>query len=94
MRELVVDLKRMPASEKVKNHCSRACGMIFKLRYYVPLSTLKPIYYIMFHSVLLYSSINWGRASKHLLYKINHFLTVFIQAGCALATVLILKNIK
>ena len=25
---------------------------------------------------------------------VNHFLTVFIQAGCALATVLILKNIK
>ena len=30
----------------------RACGMIFKLRYYVSLSTLKLIYYSMFHSVL------------------------------------------
>ena len=52
--------------------------MIFKLRHFVPLSTLKLIYYSMFHSVLQYSLINWGRASKHLLYKIktlqNHFL--------------------
>jgi len=38
--------------------------MIFKLRYYVPLSTLKLIYYSMFHSVIQYSLINKKRASK------------------------------
>ena len=36
MRELVVDLKRMPASEKVKNHWSRGldleCVVLLKVR--------------------------------------------------------------
>jgi len=43
---------------------SRACGMVFKLRHYVPLSTLKLIYFSTFHSVIQYSPINWERASK------------------------------
>ena len=55
--------------------------MIFKLRHYVPLSTLKLIYYSMFHSVLQYSSINWGRASKHLLYKIKTLQNRFLRAS-------------
>ena len=52
-----------PHIEQIRVKLSRACGMIFKLRHYVTLSTLKLIYYSMFHSVLQYSLINWGRAS-------------------------------
>ena len=55
--------------------------MIFTLRHYVPLSTLKLIYYCMFHSVLQYSLINWGRASTHLLYKIKPFPNRFLLAS-------------
>ena len=29
---------------------SKVCGMIYKLRHYVPLSTLRIVYYSMFHS--------------------------------------------
>ena len=49
-----------PHIEQISLKLSRACGMIFKLRHYVLLSTLKLIYYSMFHSVLQYSLINWG----------------------------------
>jgi len=38
--------------------------MIYKLRHYVPLQTLKLVYYSMFHSHLQYSLLNWGRAAK------------------------------
>ena len=70
-----------PHIEQISVKLSRACGMIFKLRHYVPLSTLKLIYYSMFHSVLQYSVINWGRASKHLLYKIKTLQNRFLRAS-------------
>ena len=44
--------------------------MIFKLRHYVPLSTLKWLYYAMFHSHLQYSLLNLGRACKSHYYKL------------------------
>ena len=50
--------------EKLTCDLSKVCGMIYKLRHYVPLSTLKLFYYVMFHSHLQYSLLNWGRASK------------------------------
>ena len=70
-----------PLIEQIIVKLPRACGMIFKLRHYVPLSTLKLIYYSMFHSVLQYSLINWGRASKHLLYKIITLQNRFLRAS-------------
>ena len=69
-----------PHIEQISVKLSRAYGMIFKLRHYVPLSTLKLIYYSKFHSVLQYSLINWGRASKHLLYKIKTLQNRFLRA--------------
>ena len=41
---------------------SKVCEAIYKFRHYVPFSTLKLVYYAMFHSHLQYSLINWGRA--------------------------------
>ena len=55
--------------------------MIFKLRYYVPLSTLKLIYYSMFHSVIQYSLLNWGRASKSQLHNIKILQNRFLRAS-------------
>jgi len=40
---------------------SKVCGIIYKLRHYVPISNLKLIYYSMFHSHLQCSLLNWGR---------------------------------
>ena len=34
---------------------SKICGIIYKLRHYVPLFTLKSIYFSLFHSQLQYS---------------------------------------
>ena len=54
--------------------------MIFKLRYYVPLSTLKLIYYSMFHSVIKYFLLNWGRASKSQFHSIEILGNRFTRA--------------
>ena len=43
--------------ENLKKKLSKLCGVIFKLRHYVPLSLCRIIYYSMFHSIILYSLI-------------------------------------
>ena len=50
---------------------SKVCGMVFKLRHYVSLSTLKLVYYSLFHSNIQYSLINWGRAAKSYLCNLK-----------------------
>ena len=45
--------------------------MIYRLRHYVPLSTLRIVYYSMFHSHIQYSLLNWGRAAKSHFYKLS-----------------------
>ena len=57
--------------DKICKKVSKVCGMIYKLRYYVRLSTLKIVYFSLFHSHIQYSLINWGRASKSILYKLK-----------------------
>ena len=70
-----------PHIEQITVKLSRAFGIIFKLRHYVTLSTLKLIYNSMFHTVSQYSLINWGRASKHLLHKIKTLQIRFLRAS-------------
>jgi len=41
--------------------------MIYKLRYYVTLTTLKLVYYSKTH--LQYSLLNWGRTAKSHYHK-------------------------
>jgi len=64
-------LSWQPHIDHIIKKLSRACVMIFKFRPYVPLSTLKLIYFSIFHSVIQYSLINWNgrRASKNLIHK-------------------------
>ena len=50
---------------------SKVYGMIYKLRHYVPLSTIQIVYYSMFHSHIQYSLINWGRAAKSHYHKLS-----------------------
>ena len=66
--------------ENLKKKLSKTCGLIFKLRHYVPLSTCRIVYYSMFHSNILYSLINWGRAYNFLLREIELLQNKFIRA--------------
>ena len=49
----------------------KVCGMIHKLRHYVPLSTLRIVYYSTFHSHIQYSLLNWGKAAKTHFHKLS-----------------------
>ena len=66
---------------KISKKLSKTCGMIFKLRHYVPKSTLKLVYYSLFHSTLQYSLLNWGRASKSHLQKLRILQNKIIRAS-------------
>ena len=67
--------------DKLSKKLSRACGMVYKLRHYVPLSSLKLVYHGFFHSHLQYSSLNWGRAVSSHLQKLIILRNKFIRAS-------------
>ena len=71
--------------ENLKKKLSKTCGLIFKLRHHIPLSTCRIIYCSMFLSIILYSLINWGRASNSLLNKKllqNEFIRAHLFQPC------------
>ena len=55
--------------DKLCKKNSKVCGMIYTLRYRVPLSTLKIVYFSLFHSHIPNSMLNRERASKNILCK-------------------------
>ena len=59
---------------------SKVCGMIYKLRHFVPTRTLKVVYFSMFNSVLQYSLLNWGRACKSHSLKLSILQNKIIRA--------------
>lgn len=75
------NLSWQPHIESISKKLSKACGIIYKLRHYVPLSTLKLIYYSMFNSILQYSLLNWGRAANCHLQKIKVLQNRFLRAS-------------
>ena len=56
---------------------SKVCGMVYKLKHYVLLSTLKSVYYSLFHSNIQYFLLNWGKAAKSYPYILN-FKSYFV----------------
>ena len=66
---------------KLSKKLSRACGMVCKLRHFVSLSSLKLVYYGLFHSHLQYSLLNWGRATSSHLQKLIILQNKFIRAS-------------
>ena len=54
--------------------------MVYKLRYYVSLSTLKIVYFSLFHSHFHYSLLNWGRAFKSIIYKLKILQNKILRA--------------
>ena len=59
---------------------SKVCGMIYKLRHYVPLSTLRIVYNSMFHSHIQYSLLNWDRAAKSHFHKLSILQNKILRA--------------
>jgi len=53
---------------------------MYKLRHYVPLSTLKLVYHSMFHSHIQYSLLNWGRAAKSHYHKLSALQNKILRA--------------
>jgi len=52
-----------PHVQKVKTQLPRACGVLTKLKHYTTQSALKVVYNSLIHPYLIYSILNWGRAS-------------------------------
>ena len=67
--------------QKLNKKLSKICGLIFKLRHYVPLATCKLIYYSLFQSVLLYSLINWGKTTHSCLHQLEVLQNRFLRAS-------------
>ena len=61
------------------NKISKVCGVFYKLRYYVPLCTLRVVYFSLVQSYLQYSLINWGRAHKSTINSLEKLLDNVIR---------------
>ena len=55
----------------LKNKLSRSNGILAKLRSYVPKKTLTSVYYVIFHSQLLYGSLLWSLTTAKFFYCIK-----------------------
>ena len=67
----------------INNLCfklSKVRGIIFTLRHFVPLSTLRLVCYAMFHSHIQYSLLNWGRAAKSHFDKLSTLQNKILRA--------------
>ena len=51
---------------KLSRKLARSVGIFYKLRYYVPLDTLRYVYYSLFHPFSTYGIIVWGSAFENL----------------------------
>ena len=58
----------------------KTSGIFYKLRHYVPLGTLKILYFSLIQSHLQYSILNWGWANKTLLMIIETLQKKIIRA--------------
>ena len=60
---------------------SRVCGVFHNLWHYVPLNTLRIMYFSLVQSHLQYSLINWGRANAITLYPLVIMQNKIIRAS-------------
>ena len=68
----------------VSNLCSklsRVYGIFYKLRHYVPLNTLRIVYFSLVQSHLQYSLINWGKANNVTLHRLEIMQNKIIRAS-------------
>jgi len=69
---VIVDDKHnwKPQIERLVTQLSKSCGMLLRLKHYTNISVLKSVYFALFHSYLIYSILNWGRANKTTLFPL------------------------
>ena len=57
--------------QHINNKITKNIGILFKLRHYVPISTLKQLYYTLIYPYLTYGLMSWGTAYQTKLNKIK-----------------------
>ena len=57
--------------QHINNKITKNIGILFKLRHYVPISTLKQLYYTLIYPFLTYGLMSWGTAYQTKLNKIK-----------------------
>ena len=57
----------------VENKVSRSVGILSKLRFLLPSSTLLQLYYALVHPHLLYGLLLWGCTFRSYLFKLQSF---------------------
>ena len=55
--------------QHINNKITKNIGILFKLRHYVPISTLKQLYYTLIYPYLTYGLMSWGNAYQTKLNK-------------------------
>ena len=69
------DLKWDAQLQHINNKITKNIGILFKLRHYVPISTLKQPYYTLIYLYLMYGLMSWGTAicqNKLNKIKVSH----------------------
>ena len=57
--------------QHINNKMTKNIGILFKLRHYVPISTLKQLYYTLIYPYLTYGLMSWGTTYQNKLNKIK-----------------------
>ena len=57
--------------QHINKKITKNIGILFKLRHYVPISTLKQLYYTLIYPYLTYGLMSWGTAYQNKLNKIK-----------------------
>ena len=57
--------------QHINNKITKNIGILFKLRHYVPISTLKQLYYTLIYPYLMYGLMSWGTIYQTKLNKIK-----------------------
>ena len=57
--------------QHINNKITKNIGILFKLRHYVPISTLKQLYYTLIYPYLTYGLMSWGTAYQNEFKKIK-----------------------
>ena len=67
----------------ISNLCSKLskiCGVFYKIRHFVPLSTLRIVYFSLVQSHLQYSLLNWSRANKTVFHSVEVLQNKILRA--------------
>ena len=57
--------------QHINNKITKNIGILFKLRHYMPMSTLKQLYYTLINPYLTYGIMSWGTAYQTELHEIK-----------------------